>query len=63
MRILCYRSNCVEQREVVWRIIQREGWMTDHWIYTLFYVPERLESLVLCADSGLIRLPELDYIV
>lgn len=63
MRVLCYRSDSTEQREVVWRIIYREGWISDHIIYTLFFVPERLESLVLCADSTLRRCPELDYIV
>lgn len=65
MRVYCYRTDNVSAiREQVWQLIApHNGWLTDCFIYTRFYIPERLVPFAQIIDPSLVACPHLDWYV
>lgn len=67
MKLLkCYKSRAdITTRERLWALVNHgdRGYISDHYAYMLFYIPEELCSFALLIDETLERVRTEDYVV
>ena len=63
MRVYCYRTRDQGPvREQLWQLIApHNGWLSDHIVYTLFYMPSKCVPFAQLIDPELEACPHEDW--